>query len=201
VTTAPSIDLPGRVENGHGFDELDAAVEATTLRAIARSSCKLMMRDGDGQHVERLYPGCDGVARFPATHCHMHLERVSPELRRELLPDALRGVTIDRVNAYISPAGAGAALHFDIRTVVIVQLVGAKVWEVSRRPAVATPTVNCVAPTDRRRFEYDGRTITVPDELVHHELSPGDWLVVPKGTWHRTSTTTGSVSVTLALPA
>ncbi|EPK4076814.1 JmjC domain-containing protein [Pseudomonas aeruginosa] len=115
-------------------------------------------------------------------------------------PRTDRLAVIDRVNAYISPPGCGAPLHFDIRTVWIVQLFGCKTWRLGDKPAVEQPSHNCVLPNGERHVIYDGRELEAPTRMRTYNLFPGDWLLVPKGVWHETTTTAGSVSATLAAP-
>ncbi|EKA57361.1 hypothetical protein PABE173_1903, partial [Pseudomonas aeruginosa ATCC 25324] len=51
-----------------------------------------------------------------------------------------------------------------------------------------------------RHVIYDGRELEAPTRMRTYNLFPGDWLLVPKGVWHETTTTAGSVSATLAAP-
>jgi hypothetical protein len=185
---------------GHAAEILNATLDAAVRKAISEAECKLLISEPSGNHREVIIGNCDGVARFEATHCHMHLERRRPELKNSHVPAALSGFPVDRVNAYISPSGKGATLHFDSRTSLIVQLVGSKLWELSPERAVASPGINCVAPPGVKWVQYSGRAVEVPSTLVPYQLRPGDWLIVPKGTWHRTKTISGSVSLTLAMP-
>ncbi|MGC3475162.1 JmjC domain-containing protein, partial [Pseudomonas aeruginosa] len=90
--------------------------------------------------------------------------------------------------------------HFDIRTVWIVQLFGCKTWRLGDKPAVEQPSHNCVLPNGERHVIYDGRELEAPTRMRTYNLFPGDWLLVPKGVWHETTTTAGSVSATLAAP-
>jgi ribosomal protein L16 Arg81 hydroxylase len=112
----------------------------------------------------------------------------------------LRDHVIDRVNAYISPPGFGTPLHFDIRSVCIVQLFGEKVWRIAETQAVPDPARNCVLPPGAASVRYGDRDIPAPGRLRTHRLRPGDWLLVPRGVWHETLSGGGSVSVSLAAP-
>ena len=80
------------------------------------------------------------------------------------------------------------------------QLFGCKTWRLGDKPAVEQPSHNCVLPNGERHVIYDGRELEAPTRMRTYNLFPGDWLLVPKGVWHETTTTAGSVSATLAAP-
>lgn len=95
-------------------------------------------------------------------------------------------------NAYLSGEGSGADLHFDRSITCALQLEGRKKWRYARSPAVPWPPGNGRMQADgvpiyaAPWFGHDGWD-TIPDgdfdtdEVV---LEPGDWLILPAGTWH-----------------
>ena len=186
--------------HGHDSKVLDRGTDRLFVRALRHSQCKVLLRAPDGEHVEIILPAAREIAGPVGTRCYMNLESKAPELRERLRPRGTDTEAIDRVNAYISPPGCGSPLHFDVRTVWIVQLFGRKTWKMAEEPAVEQPSRNCVMPHARRRVQYDGRELEAPSRMRAHVLSPGDWLLVPKGVWHETVTEVGSVSATLAAP-
>ncbi|MCJ2181065.1 cupin domain-containing protein [Novosphingobium album (ex Hu et al. 2023)] len=170
------------------------------VAAMRASACKAIWRSEEGDHREVFLPAGANGATLPMTCCYMDLERYAPALTDLLRPNDPAITTIGRVNAYVSPPGCGTPLHFDQRTVWIVQLFGEKTWHLADRPTVVDPHRNCVAPEGATSVDFDGQRLSVPKELAVHKLRPGDWLTVPRGTWHATRTESGSVSVSLAEP-
>jgi hypothetical protein len=109
-------------------------------------------------------------------------------------------------NSYFSPPGVGFNWHFDGRIASTLQIEGTKRWRFSKRVAVPWPRGNAIVKTDgsarydldlpRAEWEaiaFDKKEIT---EVV---LEPGDFLVLPAGTWHDASGgPTGSLALNLA---
>lgn len=83
----------------------------------------------------------------------------------------LTDTELERVIAFVSPPGSGAAAHADIGNNLSVQLMGRKLWRWSRT-AVASP--DCVPPT-------------MPEDAFSHVLGPGDCILIPRGIPHQTS--------------
>ncbi|MEY9634105.1 hypothetical protein ABIF66_002334 [Bradyrhizobium japonicum] len=187
-------------QRGNDPRVLKSNVDRLVMRALRASHSKLMFADSQGHHREVMVPRGLEATVLKGTRCYMNLEATVPELCALLRPDQISVQRIERVNAYVSTPKCGAPLHFDVRTVWIVQLFGSKTWMVGDAPAVEAPHRNCVAPADSDRVDYDGRPLRTPRKLETVVLSPGDWLMVPRAVWHRTYTTVGSVSVTLAAP-
>jgi hypothetical protein len=183
---------------GHDALVLDRSTDVLFVSALRRSQCKVMTRSPAGEHVE-IAVSLDGGGEAPVgTRCYMNLESTVPELRDRLRPRGANAEYIDRVNAYISPPGCGTPLHFDVRTVWIVQLFGRKTWRVAEEPAVLNPPRNCVLPHGQRCVQFNGQQLEAPARLQTFVLSPGDWLRVPRGVWHETITAIGSISASLA---
>lgn len=185
---------------GNNLEVLSQSTNDAMIEALKLSSCKVMLSLPNGIHREIMLPPRNNYSEINGTRCYMNLEAIVPELASLLIPPELIDNTIDRVNAYVSPAGNGAPLHFDTRTIIIVQLVGKKLWRFSKTPAVQAPHRNCLAPVDSTWFDYDGVKISIPNDLSVLVLNPGDWLLLPKATWHETFTNDGSISATLAAP-
>jgi hypothetical protein len=175
-------------------------VHDAIMTAVTSSACKVMVSLPDGEHGEIMLPLGYTGSEIYGTRCYMDLETRSPRLRSFLSPPEFDEREIDRVNAYVSPAGTGTPLHFDTRTILIVQLVGTKLWQLSKKPAMPNPHRNCVAPNGATAVDYDGAQLPVPAEFSVALLRPGDWLLVPKAVWHATYTRVGSISATLASP-
>jgi len=170
---------------------LSAHTDAAILSALHQCESKVLYRDTQGRHRElHLSRGLQRAA-VRGTYCFMNLEAAVPTLTRSLAPPALDPAQVERVNLYVSPPRAGAPLHFDIHTVIIVQLSGRKLWQVAGTPAADQPTRNVVAD--------EIGTLDLPAEMHFALLHPGDWLLVPRGTWHGTFSHRGSVSASLAL--
>ena len=135
------------IVHSHGHDPgvLDPRTDRLFVVALSQSPAKVMLRAADGAHLEIALPASGAPDRPAGTRCYMNLERTVVELRERLKPRDCGAAVIDRVNA-ISPPGCGAPLHFDIRTVWIVQLFGCKTWRLGDKPAVEQPSHNCVLP-------------------------------------------------------
>jgi ribosomal protein L16 Arg81 hydroxylase len=170
------------------------------LIGLHSSRCKVLVAGPDGGHREVLLPAGDNGWGLDGTRCYMNLEAAAPALKSLLKPVGVQETDIDRVNAYVSQRRSGAPLHFDSRTVWIIQLVGSKLWAVSKSPAVQNPHRNCVAPSGARWLDYDGRRLDVPTDFLFAVLRPGDWLRIPRAVWHATFSVEGSISATLAAP-
>jgi len=199
MTLEASERLLATARVGSATDELDVVAVDACLSAIDRAGAKLLFTDERGEHAESLLPPGESGAGIPATTCYMDLDRHQPALKELLLPPALRPLYVTRVNAYVSPAGDGASLHFDSNHIAIVQLVGTKQWEYSDAPAVERPTRNCVAPRRGGAVTYEGKILPIPTELNRCTLRSGDWLLLPAATWHRTHAFEYSLSATLAV--
>lgn len=190
--------VPRSIAIGHMAQADSGGTELSILRALRRCGCKFLWRDDTGQHQEMQLG--DGLQKVPrrGTYCAMHLERVARNLATELSPDGVDSAAIDRINLYISPPGSGTPMHFDVRWIVVVQLAGSKLWQVGSGPTVDRPTSNVVADEMAGSADYQGKALVLPDRMHFVLLRPGDWLMVPWGTWHGTYSTNGSVSATLA---
>ncbi|MEU1527123.1 cupin domain-containing protein [Nocardia rhamnosiphila] len=170
------------------------------LAAFRRCESKVLYRDADGRHQEfHIRSGHLESTVVRGTRCFMNLEAVTPALTRYLAPPEFSPALVDRINLYVSSPRAGAPLHFDVRTVLIIQLSGTKLWQVATAPAVDEPVHNVVANEAENNAIHDGCCLELPEEMHFTLLQPGDWLLIPRGTWHATCSQRGSVSATLAM--
>ena len=106
------------------------------------------------------------------------------------------------MTGYAVPAGLGFRTHFDCQPNFVLQIEGTKRWRFSATPQVAWPPMNvthagrAAEMTDRYPF------LEVPyppdeREFVEQDLSPGDLLFMPAGTWHQTRSIDLSLSLTM----
>lgn len=185
---------------GRSSAKLDTGVAQTVADAARTSACKLLSQAA-GEHREQWLPRGGDFSALHGTRCYLHLESSAPALADALNPAGRFGFAIDRINLYVSQGRCGAPLHFDTRTVVIVQLMGTKLWRFSPQPAVADPHRTLLAPQGSAGVLYGGSVVFRPTRLCSRVLGPGDWLMLPQATWHETLTLDRSISATLAAPA
>lgn len=183
---------------------ISASIERAIFLALNMSSGKVLYHDEQGQYQENhfskgLSNAISQSRLIRGTRCFFNLELQQPTIIASLCPEPFDYRAVTRVNLYISPSGTGAPLHFDKNSVIIVQLNGNKVWQVSPTPALTSPTCNIVADEYDNRAFYQGQTLPLPERMHLVHLKRGDWLLVPKGYWHATCTHRGSISATLAL--
>lgn len=181
---------------GHDPRLLSQDTDRLILAAMTLAGAKVLTHDENRVYAE--IPLDDSSRGVQGTRCYMDLERIAPTLLERLCPAAAKLEGLARVNLYVSPQGYGTPLHFDSRDVCIVQLFGGKTWWVAEEVAVESPTENCVFPDGATMVNYGGQELARPVGMTRIELIPGDWLRVPRGVWHRTATTVGSVSASVA---
>ena len=107
-----------------------------------------------------------------------------------------------RVYSFLSPANAGARLHFDRTPNFIVQLEGSKRWRFSKTPVMADPPHKSMhSHFDSFRRAYPWAQVTAPDPHDMEELSlePGDVLHMPAGVWHEAEAGEHSLALTIEL--
>lgn len=91
------------------------------------------------------------------------------------------------VNLYLSPVKSqGFEAHFDWMDSLILQIVGAKHWQVHTEPYIPYPRVDLVAKPNATLFSE------APDDLV---LSAGDLLYMPRGFVHQATTNSSAASM------
>lgn len=108
-------------------------------------------------------------------------------------------------NAYLSPPGKGFNLHFDSKSVVVMQIEGSKLWRYSEKPGVLSPPIG-IHPSNKIevrnfRMENPWADFDIPgeEELTEKLLLPGDLLYLPPGAWHCTTAATSEYSLSLSL--
>lgn len=98
------------------------------------------------------------------------------------------------INAYLSDGGApsGIGAHFDPQEVFVLQVAGTKRWPLSETQSDDPVSRESRAASEARAFE----------PVAIYDLSPGDVLFIPRGTWHEPETLEGpSLHLTVTLPA
>lgn len=100
------------------------------------------------------------------------------------------------VAAFLSPEGSGYGLHFDTTSMFVLQLEGTKRWHYGRAPVVERPLHNVIPDAAARAAGVHGFS---ERDLLVQELSPGDMLYVPAGTWHHVRATSESLHVCVTL--
>lgn len=90
------------------------------------------------------------------------------------------------MNVYFTHKKGGAfAAHYDHHDVLIVQILGNKVWEI-------------LAPIEppARSFKKWRSSMPSPKEVaLKHDLRAGEMMFIPRGTWHRASVDDGQASL------
>lgn len=137
-----------------------------------------------------------------------HAAGVRP-LLAELAAWVPGGIEPPFAKLYVSPPGAGFAMHMDAHHVFVIQLRGRKRWRVSE-PAVIAPLVGGKLDDGRAVHTWPrdgepivdeaGEPIAAPHELHTVELAPGDLLYVPPGAWHATEAIEDTMAISLSPP-
>ncbi len=105
-------------------------------------------------------------------------------------------------NVYLSPAGEGVPKHFDAHSVIAVQLVGEKSWQLAPNPEVVHPLENYVASegsalgSGRHQRAVSAR---MPRRSRRVVMRPGSAIFLPAGFWHATRAREASLSVTFGV--
>jgi len=102
--------------------------------------------------------------------------------------------------ASLSPAGEGAAPHYDSAHTFVLQMEGRKLWRLSRRPAVENPSRGRILSRNGEvdtcdRLEDEMIEEISLDDLETIVLETGDILYIPPGTAHATEALEQSLSV------
>lgn len=103
-------------------------------------------------------------------------------------------------NLWLSQPSSGMITHFDAMPAMQCQVRGRKTWRVAPTPAVDWPKSAAIRASDGTadygHGTWDSDTRIVPDEEFQTlELTPGDFLYMPAGTWHATQCATDDLSV------
>jgi 50S ribosomal protein L16 3-hydroxylase len=167
-------------------------------------------RDVDGEQ-EPISDGRGALTAFRAGRslCLAGVHTTFPEVLTVLeeLTSAV-GIRLGEAqcNAYASPASEGVPWHFDDREVFVVHLQGRKRWTLAPNVDVRFPTSNFVLATggpdaaDEMALYAPRMFVGPPDGATTEvELGPGSALFIPRGTWHMTSASEPSLSLTFGL--
>lgn len=178
-------------------------VFATPL--LIHSSSVRVIRDGRGLSLDQIgrrgargdHETVEAILnehRQGATIALQALNRLFPALR-----DLCQALAADlsatmQVNAYLTPPSSqGFDTHFDTHDVFILQISGAKQWNVFE-PVVALPL--------RTRTAGDGFRTGSDNPLLDVELRPGDLMYIPRGfPHHAVSTQSTSLHLTVGAHA
>jgi Cupin superfamily protein len=190
----------GEAEGLLACDEFEALVAV----AAADSSSRVSIVDKIARPIAAGAGEAEAVASvFRAYHAGSTL--LLTDLQRHWGPiawlcRALEGELLDlgihmaqriNANAYLTPARSqGFDIHYDDHCVFIVQLAGAKQWQV-HAPRVELPIERCVAPIPADQLE---------PPILEATLVPGDVLYIPRGFPHAARTgSESSLHLTIGL--
>ena len=145
---------------------------------------------GDQADADKIHTELAGGATLVLQGLH----RVWPPVRaftQALVADLGHPV---QVNAYVTPpASQGFAPHYDTHDVFVLQIAGAKAWQV-HEPVVEHPT----QPWEQHRAAVTSRAVEPPHLAT--TLQPGDSLYLPRGWLHAAeSGTQTSVHLTVGI--
>ncbi|MFT5114760.1 MAG: ribosomal protein L16 Arg81 hydroxylase [Parasphingorhabdus sp.] len=135
------------------------------------------------------------------------LEKCLPKLR-EMLAAMEVGVGAPpgsaRIGAFVAPPENGVTSHFDAEEVFSIQLIGEKRFFIAKMDEIEQPMGLQFNPGDVTFDDlYPQARDGFPDvDKVEHtvvDLKPGSVLFMPRGTWHRTETSSDSLSISIIL--
>lgn len=125
-------------------------------------------------------------------------------LLRALEAELQSGAHAARLAVFASPKGDGLPLHYDGEDVISIQLVGRKRFEVAPVDGLRFPVgaqfgpgmeADAAAHAASPSGFPDGRDVA----CTAVEMQPGSVLVLPRGTWHRTTALEDSLSVSIVV--
>jgi len=161
----------------------DLADEASAIAATPHDARKLF---ASGMALR-----FDGVQRFAPA-----LVPWLAAMRGEL---GLSALTEQRCLVYATPAGAGAAPHFDQNINLVLQVHGTKTWWLAPNTHVARPltrhTLGQAADPELSSYATLPMPDALPADRTEVVMAPGSVLYVPRGTWHATHATTDALSL------
>ncbi len=195
-----------------GFDMADFRKAATRIpdKDWARRSSNdgdpflcVHRSDGGMQHSHRILADqIDFAYRAGFTLQFDGLQVVHPPfaLVASRLAQELNHVGNVKVYSFLSPANAGARMHFDRTPNFIIQLEGTKHWRYSKKPCMQNPPHKSMfSGFEGFRRAYPWAEVIGPEaaEMVDVTLEPGDVLHLPAGTWHDATAGDHSLAITL----
>ena len=147
-----------------------------------------------------------GLFRTGATLAFESVDQWHPVLGRwvrALARDFGLPADLCHCNVYVSPKGGGVPRHFDSHHVIVVHLIGTKIWTLSPNRNVVHPVDNHVAshePSPSLARDAHGRiSRAMPRGSTRTAMRPGSVLFLPAGHWHATRSMGSSMSVTFGL--
>jgi hypothetical protein len=201
-----SLVIPGS-PGKFAFLAFDFERFAGALEGMEPGSIKASQVSPNGEGTYTTIPATDARACFDAgmTICVTGIDREVRQLDRlALATRATMGLAGEVLcNCYLSPAGTGFGMHFDVQSVFLLQVEGSKHWQFAARPSVAFPPEATDALPAHRLNEYRRRHPSASLDDPEHapwlecDLHPGDLLYMPPGTWHRGRAGTYSLAITL----
>lgn len=121
-----------------------------------------------------------------------HAERHHPELREAAESFRQDFAAPVNIHIYMTPGGHfGFGWHYDAEEVFILQVRGAKQYELRKNTVHPWPLVETI-PHD---MQYERELMP----LMRCTVAAGDWLYIPSGYWHKATALEGDTSVTLAI--
>lgn len=107
-----------------------------------------------------------------------------------------------QINAFASSAGPGLNWHWDPQELFIVQIKGAKRWNVAPNDAVEWASIGSSQDCDkipamRYQMNNPGAPVIPPTEWTTIDMVPGSVLYMPRGYWHCTESIDESIHLVL----
>ena len=98
------------------------------------------------------------------------------------------------VHLFVTPARQpGFGWHYDAEEVFVLQIRGEKLWQLQKNTVHPWPLIDGIPENQKHE-----REITPVQQC---RLSPGDWLYIPGGYWHRTTADSWSMSLSIGVNA
>ena len=173
-------------------------LDIARLAGLARSGVQAWIANDYVAHSV-VQADAGNAAKFLEIGATLYFFDVPMECLTHGLADFL-GAPRDMVHAsfFLTPAGGGAAPHFDANETFTVQLTGHKSWFVSEAPMVDSPpegyTLGRLAPPSMEELLEAARK----GLELKADLRPGTLLYVPRGAVHRTEGGAASWSFNLS---
>ena len=172
-------------------------------------SCWLHAPDEDGELVHEVSPALAG-RKLEEGHTlyFKQVERFVPQLAgflRQLELELGQAPGTCRIDAFASPAGQGAPMHFDPGDTYNVQLQGTKRWQLAPNESVAWPVrgysvmqaASLEASATRAHCHAELPSTMPPDAVRFDDVRPGSLVYVPRGFWHETTATEPSYALAI----
>lgn len=121
-----------------------------------------------------------------------HAERFSPvfaDLAKVFL--AAFGCPIDCHVYLTGGASMGFDWHYDVEDVFVMQIKGAKEWQLRKNTVNPWPLLETMPEDMQLEMERS--------QSMQCRLAPGDWLYIPAGYWHCTRATERSLSISIGV--